>query len=78
MQDLQVQNQSLESNYDPHSYLLRGQGLLWYAALMRAQIHAKALYFCTKIADTRSHQELNLEDGTNFCGTPPTRWESVP
>jgi hypothetical protein len=28
--------QSLESNYDPHIYLLRGQGFLWYMVLMRA------------------------------------------
>jgi hypothetical protein len=28
--------QSLESNYDPHIYSLRGQGFLWYMMLMIA------------------------------------------
>jgi hypothetical protein len=65
-QDFQVQDQSLESSYDPHSYLLRGGGLLWYTALMRAQIHTNALYICSKIAHQRDCQELELDDDNIF------------
>jgi hypothetical protein len=40
------------------------KGLLSYIALMRAQIHANTFYICSKIADQRSHQGLNLEETT--------------
>ncbi len=56
--DFLLNKQSLESNYDSHLYLLRGQGLLWYTVLKRAQIHANTLYICSKIAYLSYHQEL--------------------
>jgi hypothetical protein len=45
----QVQNKYLESTYNPHSYLLQGQGVL--CTLMRPWIHANSLYICLTIAD---------------------------
>jgi hypothetical protein len=45
----------------PHSYLLRGQGFLWYTALTRAQIHVNVLYICSKIANQSDYQELSWE-----------------
>jgi hypothetical protein len=59
--DCLLNEQSLESNYDPHFYLLRGQGFLWYTVLTRAQIHTNALYICSKIACPSDHQELSQE-----------------
>ena len=56
--DFLLNKQSLESNYDSHLYLLRGQGFLWYTVLKRAQIHANTLYICSKIAYLSYHQEL--------------------
>jgi hypothetical protein len=48
--DFLQDKQSLESNYNPHIYLMRGQGFLWYTtALMRAQIHTNAQYIFSKI-----------------------------
>ena len=41
--DFQLQHSVQESYYDPHIYLLRGRGFLWYTALTRAQIHRNAL-----------------------------------
>ncbi len=46
--DFQQQEPVLESYYNPHIYLLRGWGLLWYTALTRAQIHTNALDICDK------------------------------
>jgi hypothetical protein len=37
--DFQIHHSVKESYYDPHIYLLRGLGFLWYTALTRAQIH---------------------------------------
>ncbi len=59
--DFQLDKQSLESNYDHHSYLLRGQEFLWYIVLKRAQIHTKELYICSKIANQSDCQELSWE-----------------
>ncbi len=42
-QDFLQNRQSLESTYNPHIYLMRGQGFLWYMMLTRAQIHTNAL-----------------------------------
>jgi hypothetical protein len=56
--DFLLNKQSLESNYDSHLYLIRGQGFLWYTVLKRAQIHANTLYICSKIAYLSYHQEL--------------------
>ncbi len=67
--DFPLDKQSLESNYNPHSYLLRGQGFLWYTAPMRAQIHTNVLYICSKIAYLSDCQELSQElklDDDNF------------
>jgi hypothetical protein len=61
LKDFQLDKQSLESIYDHHSYLLRGQGFLWYTVLMRAQIHTNALYICSKIAYPSDCQELCQE-----------------
>jgi hypothetical protein len=47
--DFQLELSEKESYYDPHIYLLRGQGLLWYTALTRAQIHSNALNVCSKL-----------------------------
>jgi hypothetical protein len=51
--------QSLESNYNPHNYWLRGQGFLWYMALTRAQIHTNTLYICSKLNYPSDHWELS-------------------
>jgi hypothetical protein len=54
----------LESNYNPHIYLLRGQGFLWYMVLTRARIHTNALNICSKIyypSDSREFKELCKE-----------------
>ena len=55
----QQQESSLESYYNPHIYLLRGQGLLWYMVLTRAQIHTNVLYICSKLNYLHDHQELS-------------------
>ena len=57
--DFLQDKQSLESNYNPHIYLLRGQGFLWYMALTRAQIHTNALYICSKLNYPSDHRELS-------------------
>ena len=62
--DFLQDKQSLESNYNPHIYLLRGQGFLWYMALTRAQIHTNTLYICSKInypSDSQEFKELRKE-----------------
>jgi hypothetical protein len=50
MQDFHFKGQSLESYYDPHTYLLRGQGIHWCTALMRPKSHAITLFICHEIA----------------------------
>jgi hypothetical protein len=57
--DFLQDKQSLESNYNPHIYLLRGQGFLWYMALTRTQIHTNALYICSKLDYPSGHWELS-------------------
>jgi hypothetical protein len=68
--DFLQDKQSLESKYNPHIYLLRGQGFLWYTALMRAPILTNVLYICSKIdyqSDPRELcQELKLDDDNLF------------
>ncbi len=49
LKDFLQDKQSLDSNYNPQIYLLRGQGFLWYTALTRAHIHTKMLYIGSKI-----------------------------
>jgi hypothetical protein len=57
--DFQLENSVLESYYDPHIYLLRGQGLLWYTALTRAQIHSNAFNICSELPLPCDHQGLS-------------------
>ncbi len=67
--DFQLDKQSLESNYDPHSYLLRGQGFPWYTVLMRAQIHTNTQYICSNWQPEGSpgvEQELKQHDDNLF------------
>jgi hypothetical protein len=56
--DFLQDKQSLESNYNSHISLLRGQGFLWYMALMRTQIHINVLYICSKINYPSGSQEF--------------------
>jgi hypothetical protein len=74
--------------YD-RSHSLTGAAIItgeWDTALMREQIHTKALSICSKIAHPMSCQELNLEDDNiftyhniiTFFRTPTLRSESVP
>jgi hypothetical protein len=57
--NFQLEKSVQESYYDPHIYLLRGQGLLWYTTLTRAQIHSNALNICSKLDIPRDGQELS-------------------
>jgi hypothetical protein len=54
--DFLQDKQSLESNYNPHIYLLRGQRFIWYTVLTRAQIHTNTLYICSKIDNPNDPQ----------------------
>jgi hypothetical protein len=57
--DFQLEKSVQESYYDPHISLLRGQGLLWYTTVTRAQIHSNALNICSKLDIPRDHRELS-------------------
>jgi hypothetical protein len=57
--EFQLELSGKESYYEPHIYLLRGRGLLWYTALTRAQIHSNALNICSKLDIPRDCWELS-------------------
>jgi hypothetical protein len=57
--DFQLHDSVQESYYDPHIYLLRGEGFLWYTALTRAQIHRNALNIFSKFTLPRDLQGLS-------------------